>query len=96
MMTLEYWDKRFEPEHNFIAEEESSFGGAMFETYGPELDYVLDIVGNEGDARIWTLIDGDEHYSIVSGYHVVNRVGYFVTRTPANDDPAFQEVEVTE
>jgi hypothetical protein len=60
------------------------FGGIddKFETYGEELDYVLSIANTE-PARVWTLVDGDDgNLYIVDGYHLVNRVNYFVTKIP--------------
>jgi hypothetical protein len=53
-----------------------------FETYGKELDYVLSIANSE-PARVWTLVDGaDGNLYITSGYHLVNRVNYFITHNP--------------
>jgi len=46
---------------------------------GEELDFVM-----AQDPRcIWTLVDGDDgNLYIVSGYHLVNRINYFVTEVP--------------
>jgi hypothetical protein len=53
-----------------------------FETYGEELDYVLKIAYTE-PKRIWTLVDGDDgNLYIASGYHLVNRINYFITHNP--------------
>ncbi len=51
-------------------------GGCLFETYGFELDFV----SRQEPRAVWTLIDGDsgEQY-LVSGLHLVNRVGYLVS-----------------
>ncbi|TAN06833.1 MAG: hypothetical protein EPN36_03635 [Rhodanobacteraceae bacterium] len=36
--------------------------------------------------RVWTVIEGDEGtLYAMAGYHVVNRVGYLVTREPWTD-----------
>jgi hypothetical protein len=51
--------------------------GTLFETYGEELDYVR----AQDPARIRTLQSGDGDF-ICSGYHLVNRLGYFVTEVP--------------
>ena len=55
-----------------------SYDGYMFETFGHELDYVLQINQNN-PKKVWTLIEGDEGEYIASGFHLVNRMGYFVT-----------------
>ena len=61
--------------------------GTLFETYGEELDYVR----SQDPAKIWTLQSGDGDF-ITSGYHLVNRVGYFVTEVPL---PAGLDILVT-
>ncbi|MFM7131804.1 MAG: hypothetical protein ACKO0V_20860 [bacterium] len=51
-------------------------GGCLFETYGPEFDYVR----RSDLSRVWTLIDGEDgDMYLVSGLHDVNRVGYLIT-----------------
>lgn len=53
-----------------------------FETYGKELDYVLSIANTEPN-RVWTLVEGDDgNLYIASGYHLVNRINYFITHNP--------------
>lgn len=55
------------------------WNGTLWETFGRDLEFVRS-VPNE---NVWTLIDGDDGGQvIVSGFHVVNRVGYFVTELP--------------
>lgn len=63
----------------------AAFDGTMFETFGAELDYVLGI-DRADPRRIATLIDGEEGMAIVSGYHMVNRLGYFVLAAPFAED----------
>jgi hypothetical protein len=37
--------------------------------------------------NIWTVVDGDGIYmNIISGIHIINRLGYFVTEVPWEDD----------
>jgi hypothetical protein len=53
--------------------------GCLFDTYGDELDFV-----RQQDPRtVWTLVDGDDgdHY-VLSGFHIVNRIGYLLTTAP--------------
>lgn len=52
----------------------------MFETFGPELGAVR----AADPACVWTLVDGDDDDSfyVLSGWHLVNRLGYFITERP--------------
>ena len=52
--------------------------GCMFETYGEELEFVM----KQNPNNIWTIIDGDDDLYIVTGYHIVNRLGYLITEEP--------------
>ena len=49
--------------------------GTLFETFDEELAFVQ----SQESARIWTLVDGDNGEYIDSGFHFVNRIGYFIT-----------------
>lgn len=49
--------------------------GTLYETFDEELEYVQQQPRN----RIWTLISGDDGDYVTSGYHFVNRLGYFIT-----------------
>lgn len=72
---LEAWEAKYKPIKNHIADN----GDDKFETYGEELEFVI-----AQDPRcIWTLVDGDDgNLYIVDGYHLVNRINYFVTTQP--------------
>jgi primosomal protein N'' len=62
----------------------ASFDGYMFETYGQELDFVLDTAKHNSN-RVWTIVEGDDgELYIVNGYHLVNRMGYIVTASLFN------------
>jgi hypothetical protein len=75
---FDLWDDKYQPIQNHFDPKE----GYKFETYGEELDYVLKIAYTE-PARIWTLVDGDDgNLYVTSGYHLVNRISYFVTKYP--------------
>jgi len=53
--------------------------GCMFETYGPELDFVQ----SQNPKTIWTLIDGEnDNIVYIAGFHLVNRIGYLITEVP--------------
>jgi hypothetical protein len=54
----------------------------MYETYGKDLD----LLRSQPIENIWTYcIAGDEAY-IISGYHIVNRIGYYITEKPYPPD----------
>src|SRR5262249_3344497 len=61
--------------------------GCLFETYGAELQFV-----QQQDYRtVWTLVDGDDgHQYIVSGFHIVNRLGYLISTVPVTSDADIQ------
>ena len=89
-LTEDEWFKQFKPIPNHL-DENASFNdgehGYMFETYGDELEFVK----AQDNNRIWTYSDGDDGGTYISdGYHVVNRIGYFVTAVPYDDKQYYQ------
>ena len=83
---LDAWEAKYQPIKNHIDPKAYD----KFETYGEELDYVLSIANTE-PKRVWTLVDGDDNnLYIVDGYHLVNRVNYFITKNPFEGE--FMEV----
>jgi hypothetical protein len=54
--------------------------GCLFETHGEELAFVR----SQDPRCVWTLVDGDDSPDqyLLSGYHLVNRVGYLVSTVP--------------
>lgn len=93
-MTYEEWVDKFKPIQNELSDN-ASFEGMMFETYGAELDYVLSITRANPLSRVWTYIDGEGGTYIVEGYRLVNRIGYFITEVPYEED-SFYEIQVSE
>ncbi|VTS07980.1 hypothetical protein [Tuwongella immobilis] len=55
-------------------------GGCLFETHGDELAFVC----SQDPRCIWTLVDGGDSPDqyLLSGYHLVNRVGYLISTVP--------------
>ena len=89
-LTEDEWFKQFKPIPNHV-DENASFNdgehGYMFETYGDEVEFVK----SQDSNRIWTYSDGDDGGTyITDGYHVVNRIGYFVTTVPYDDKQYYQ------
>ena len=95
-MTYNEWETKYQPIKNHL-DDNASYGGIMFETFGKELEFVM----KQPDRQIWTLSDyegdwdcGDEDSPdyepqpmvISAGYHLVNRMGYFITKLPLEED----------
>jgi len=94
-LTEEQWFDTFKPIPNHL-DKNASFNdgdhGYMFETYGDELEFVKAQESN----RIWTYSDGDDGGAYIhDGYHVVNRIGYFITTLPS-DESKYYEIEIIE
>ena len=50
----------------------------MLETYGADLQTVL----GTHPKYVWTWMQGDMSDIISAGYHLVNRIGYYITEVP--------------
>jgi hypothetical protein len=92
-MTIDEWEEEFIPMENPF-DTNASFNGAMFETFDVELGFVLG-VNSTSSQKVWTYVDGDGGTYIVDGYHLVNRIGYFITQNARQDDQ-FYEVIVSQ
>lgn len=80
-MTYDYWVENFQPVVNTIVEDHGE-DTIYFETYGDEVEFVK----AQDNHNIWTEVDGDSGTYIISGYHFVNRVQYYVTEKPWTDE----------
>jgi len=79
---FERWSNTYKPVLN-ETNPHASFDGTMFETYGPELEFVR---SSQPD-HVWTYVTGDNNEDIiVAGFHFVNRMGYFITEFPWKDE----------
>ena len=80
---LDAWDAKYQPIKNqYTQKQNGEFVEDKFETYGDDLEFVLSVYKAD-PRRVWTLVDGaDGNLYIVDGYHLVNRVNYFVTKNP--------------
>ena len=88
-LTEDQFDEQFTLVENHI-DNNASWGGAMFETFGEELDYVR--MKAERGNNVWTIIEGDDDTMfIVNGVHFVNRIGYLITREEWTEET---EVEI--
>jgi hypothetical protein len=85
-MNFDEWCATYKPIPNNIVED-SSFDGTMFETYGAEVAFVK----KADPAYIWMYGDGDDGGSYIwNGWHIVNRIGYFITEVPCPADTTIQ------
>jgi hypothetical protein len=91
------WEKTYQPIENHLDRNASwsvwEGNGLLFETYGQEVLFVK----QQDDHYIWTLVEGDDGDSmfIVSGWHYVNRLGYFITTHPWTVDTVIKICSVT-
>ena len=85
-MDFDEWCATYKPIPNNIVED-SSFDGAMFETYGDEVAFVK----KADPAYIWMYGDGDDGGTYIwNGWHIVNRIGYFITEVSCPPDTTIQ------
>jgi hypothetical protein len=85
-MDFDEWCDIYKPIPNNIVED-SSFDGTMFETYGKEVEFVK----KADEAHIWMYGDGDDGGTYIwNGWHIVNRIGYFITEVPCPPDTDIQ------
>jgi hypothetical protein len=90
-VALDDWEAKYRPINNPI-NDTSGWNGKMFDTYGKELAYVL----NQKPENIWTWWDTDSGSEIVAGYHLVNRIGYFITENSWSEPLESYDVEIRE
>lgn len=82
-MNYDEWVDTLKPIKNHI-DENASFGGTMFETFGDEVVHVREVLDID-EGRVWTLLNCDGSLYVSAGYSFVNRVGYFITEVPTTD-----------
>jgi hypothetical protein len=80
--TYDAWVEEFQPIPNHLVK----YNQLSFETYGEEQEYV----SQQDSHNVWTEVDGDSGTYIVAGYHYVNRIQYYITVKPWEDE--FTEV----
>ena len=86
----EFYEK-YNPLPNLLRDD-APFGGFMFETFGPELEFVEEHLNCDTCRRgIWTVIEAEGNFYFLSGFHYVNRFGYLLTEELVEVDT---EIEV--
>jgi hypothetical protein len=83
------WEAKFKPIKNHFRNDPDEI---MFETYGEEWEFVQ----KQDPRNVWTNIQGDMSDLIVAGVAYVNRLHYYITEIPweNEDDYVLLSVEV--
>jgi hypothetical protein len=76
--TYQSWVDTFKPIKNHITNNID----IHFETYGAEQE----LVRTTDPKFVWTEVDGDSGTYIVAGYSFVNRIQYYITENPWEDE----------
>ena len=91
-LTEDEFELRFPLRKNHITRRQASWSydegwGCLFETYGRELEFVK---AQPAD-RIWTWVENGRGNgtTVCSGFHFVNRIGYFISKTPVPNGKTF-------
>lgn len=106
-LTEKEFDEKYELQINHIVRKQQSieildedicsFNGCLYETYGEELDFVIEMINQN---RVITIIEGEDDSCTgeceacecspstyyISGYHLVNRLGYLITKEPITEE----------
>lgn len=82
---------RFKPKKNHL-DDNASFDGCMYETYGTEYEYVNDVL-KTAPCNVWTVIDCDGELVISNGWHFVNRMGYIITEVAFGEDELIEVID---
>ena len=77
--TYQSWVDTFKPITNKFSKDPDSI---TFETYGEEQE----LVRTTDPKFIWTEVDGEGGCYIMAGYHFVNRIQYYITTNPWEDE----------
>lgn len=82
-LTWSEFVEQFQPIRNVFSNDEDQ---QMFETYGAEVDFV----NNVPIDRVWTYLEVEGGTVTTNGFHYVNRLGYFITTVPAEEDTEYE------
>ena len=77
----------FDEKYNPIEKAGEDGEEGKFETYGEDMEYVLEYKDKHGETHIWTQVDGnDGDVWIVAGLHYVHRICYYITKEEWSSD----------
>lgn len=81
------WADKYKPIPNKFSKQPNDL---MYETYGEEVEYIQSL-----DPRyVWTNVQGDMSDLIVAGYAYVNRLCYYVTELPWENEEDYVLISV--
>lgn len=93
-ITEEEFEKYKPQQNHIVGGENAAFNGWLYETFGNELTFVLSMANNKETAnRVWTVIEGDGGMCYAAGYHLVNRMGYFITEKPFDNPQLWVQLD---
>lgn len=93
-ISWEDWEEKYKPQKNHLLAS-APCNDWMYETIGAEDEYIRMILKTE-PGRVWTYLDSDGLMVIGSGYHYVNRLGYFITEIPVEKDTEITVIDEEE
>lgn len=77
------WAETYKPIENPYAVSPAVDNNLLFETYGEEIEFVKKYIESN---QVWTLTDIEDGTGIFNGYHFVNRIAYFITEVPYDNE----------
>ena len=89
----DFWTT-YQPIKNHL-DQEASFDGCLYETYGKELHHVFNL--SQKSKTIWTIIEMESGSLVyVTGLRLINRIGFFITQYPwtTGDEIVFLETNI--
>jgi hypothetical protein len=81
------WADKYKPITNKFSKQPNDI---IFETYGEEVEFVR----NYDPKYVWTNVQGDECDLIVAGYAYVNRLSYYITEIPWENEEDYVLISV--
>ena len=91
VFTYDEWVEKYKPLKNQF--EETSFEGCSFD-YSEDDQW--EFVKKQNPENIWTMVDSDDCFVVISGCHWVNRESYFITEKPVEKEDLSTEFLVIE
>ena len=88
-LSIERWQEKYKPINNLLSDnaswQDEDGNGILFETYGDEEKFVSAVDYH----YVWTYIDGDNGTYVVNGRAFINRIGFFISQVPWQDDESW-------
>jgi hypothetical protein len=91
VFTFDEWVEKYKPVKNQF--EATSFEGCSFD-YSEDDQW--EFVKKQNPENIWTMVDSDDCFVVISGCHWVNRESYFITEKPVEKEDLSTEFLVIE